>query len=302
MLERLPSGARIAIIRLRSLGDCVLTTPAIALLKQFRPDLKLAIVVEPRFAPIFEGNTDVDQILSPDLTAIARWRPGLAVNFHGGSKSIQLTLASRAPWRAGFAHFRLQSIYNVRIPRAQQILGVERKVHTVEHLASAMFYLGVPAADIPRARLFARTAAQSRPYAVIHPCASESGKTWPAAHFREVARYLRDRLELDPVFIAGAGESLAAFDGYRCMVGASLEEIKTLLAGATLFAGNDSGPAHMAAAFGIPVVVLFGESDAEIWGPWKTEASVLTSKRGIGTITSDQVTAAILAVTPQAAR
>ena len=60
----------------------------------------------------------------------------------GGTRSAQLTIASRSPTRAGFEHFRFQQIYNVRIPRAQQILNVDRKVHTAEHLASAMFYLG----------------------------------------------------------------------------------------------------------------------------------------------------------------
>src|SRR5579872_3423931 len=62
LLERLPSGSRIAVIRLRSLGDCVLTTPALALLKQHRPDLKISVIVEPRFAAIFEGNLDVNEI------------------------------------------------------------------------------------------------------------------------------------------------------------------------------------------------------------------------------------------------
>ena len=58
-------------IRLRSLGDCVLTTPALALLKKHRPDLKITVVVEPRFAALFEGNPDVDEIRSGML----RWRP-----------------------------------------------------------------------------------------------------------------------------------------------------------------------------------------------------------------------------------
>ena len=58
-LARLDPGSHVAIIRLRSLGDCVLSTPAIHLLKQARPDLKIAVVVEPRFAEVFEGNPDV---------------------------------------------------------------------------------------------------------------------------------------------------------------------------------------------------------------------------------------------------
>ncbi|MGI8744005.1 MAG: glycosyltransferase family 9 protein [Bryobacteraceae bacterium] len=298
VLPRLPSGARAAIVRLRSLGDCVLTTPAIRLLKETRPDLEIAIVVEPRFAPIFANNPDIDQILNPDLTSVARFRPELTLNLHGGARSVQLTVASRARWRAGFAHFRLQSIYNVRIPRAQEILNSERKVHTAEHLASAMFFLGVPFADIPRARLFAgkmptANIPSAPAYAVIHPAASASDKTWPAERFLEIASYLQHQLSLDPVFIAGPDESLAPFEQYRTVSGAPLEQIKSLLAGATLFVGNDSGPAHMAAAFGVPVVVLFGSSDPDIWSPWKTEAVVLRSDDGIASIATDQVINAI---------
>jgi ADP-heptose:LPS heptosyltransferase len=277
-LQRLPPGSRVTIIRLRSLGDCVLTTPAIALLKAYRPDLVISIVVEDRFAPIFDGNPAIDAILSPSTLAIARWRADLAINFHGGSTSSQLTFASRARFRAGFEHFRFRALYNIQIPRAQNILGVDRKVHTAEHLASAMFFLGVPSREVPRASLFAAPPAVSRPYAVIHPKASAPEKTWPAANFLQVAKQLQREWSLEPVFIAGPDESLDEFQDFRCLRGASLTEIKTLLSGAALFVGNDSGPAHMAAAFGLPVIVLFSASDPVIWAPWKTESAVLTSK------------------------
>jgi ADP-heptose:LPS heptosyltransferase len=62
VLERLPPGARIAVIRLRSLGDSVLTTPALRLLKSHRPDLRVTVIVEPRFAAVFSENPDVDSI------------------------------------------------------------------------------------------------------------------------------------------------------------------------------------------------------------------------------------------------
>jgi len=51
ILDRLPEASRVAIIRLRSMGDSVLTTPALHILKQTRPDLKIAVVVEDRFCP-----------------------------------------------------------------------------------------------------------------------------------------------------------------------------------------------------------------------------------------------------------
>ena len=161
LLERLPSGSRIAVIRLRSLGDCVLTTPALALLKTHRPDLRIGVVVEDRFRAVFEGNPHVDEILPPAARAVAKWRPQMALNFHGGSRSMWLTAASGAEIRAGFAHHAYSFLYNAKIPRAQEILGEERRVHTAEHLASAMFWMGVPRTEIPRARLSAGADASS---------------------------------------------------------------------------------------------------------------------------------------------
>src|SRR5580692_4265659 len=204
VFERLAPGARVAIIRLRSLGDCVLTTPALSLLKQARPDLQMAVVVEDRCAPVFTGNPDVDQILGPNAGAVSRFRPQLALNVHGGATSVRLMLAAASGLRAGFGHFRFQPMYNVRIPRAQEILNVDRKVHTAEHLASAMFYLGVPQTEIPRARLFAAPSVRTRPYAVLHSFASEPSKTWPAENFLAVARHVNANLGLDPLFIGGS--------------------------------------------------------------------------------------------------
>ena len=64
------------------------------------------------------------------------------------------------------------------------------------------------------------------------------------------------------------------------------------MAGAQLFIGNDSGPAHIAAAFGVPVVVLFGPSDPVNWAPWRTEGHVLTNPDAIGVISVEEVVVA----------
>jgi heptosyltransferase III len=291
ILDRLPRNSRVAILRLRSLGDSVLTTPAIRILKQARPDLEIAVVVEDRFRAIFEDNPDIGLILPPEPGPLRQWRPVLCLNLHGGTRSMWLTVLSGARYRAAFAHFRHQFVYNIRIPRAQEILGVERKVHTAEHLASAMFFLGAPLTEIPRAKLFAGPARREcSPGActVIHPVAAAPDKTWPAEGFLRVAQHVRE-----PVFIGGPGENLSRFDAHRTLVGASLAEIKQLLSGAALFIGNDSGPAHMAAAFGLPVVVIFGSSDPDIWSPWRTMSEMVTSPGGIAAVEPSQVLDAI---------
>ncbi len=124
VLDRLPSGARVAIIRLRSLGDCVLTTPALSLLKQARPDFEIAVVVEDRFrAGVRRESGCRSNPRAQRRAALARFRPQLALNLHGGATSVRLMLAAASGLRAGFGHFRFQPMYNVRIPRAQEILG-----------------------------------------------------------------------------------------------------------------------------------------------------------------------------------
>jgi heptosyltransferase III len=281
LLDRLPSGARVAVIRLRSLGDCVLTTPALALLKAYRPDLKISVIVEPRFAPVFEDNPDVDE------TREAACAADLTLNLHGGTRSMVLTAATRAKIRCGFAHHRCGFVYSHKIPRAQEILKVDRRVHTAEHLASAMFWLGVPQTEIPRARLFAPPSEIAAPYTVIHPFASAADKTWPAARFVEIAKRTRC------VFLGGPEDDVSPFSAFEVWKNAPLIRVKSLISGAQLFLGNDSGPAHIAAAFGIPVVVLFGSSDPVTWAPWRTESQVLTSRDGIAAISIDDVLSAM---------
>jgi len=308
VLECLPRGSRVAILRLRSLGDSVLTTPALDILKRARPDLRVAVMVEDRFRAIFEENSDVDAILPPDLGALRRMAPRLCLNLHGGTRSAWMTALAGARYRAGFGHFRRQFVYNVRIPRAQQILGVERKVHTAEHVASAMFYLGAPKCEIPRAKLAPTSdagetacatnasrvpamvgqAVSPANHAVLHPFASGPGKTWRADGFLAIAEHLKQS-GTDPVFIGGPGDNLSPFRNFRTISGAPLAEIKQLLATASLFVGNDSGPAHMAAAFGLPVVVIFGASDPAIWGPWRTASEVVTAPGGIAHVEAAQV-------------
>ena len=213
------------------------------------------------------------------------------MNLHGGPRSAQLTVASLARLRAGFEHFQFRLIYNLLISKPQPTLQIDRKAHTAEHIASAVIWLGVPLQEIPPARLFADPSreAAARQTVVIHPFASAADKSWPADRFLVLAAHAG----LDLIFIGAASDDMTPFRGFRCVQGADLEQVKTLLANATLFIGNDSGPAHMAAAFGVPSLIFFGNSDLDLWRPWKTEAAVLSDPAGIHAITLDRAVAAL---------
>jgi ADP-heptose:LPS heptosyltransferase len=290
----LAGAARVLIVRLRSLGDCVLSTPAIRLLKQSQPKTEIGVVVQMEWQAVFEGNPDVSQIIPPSLRAVWGFDPRVCIDFHGGNTAARLTFMSGAKYRAGFTHFKRRTAYNVRIPTAQSILNCTRKVHTAEHMASAMFHLGVEKCEVPRARLFATPGGAGRsPYAVIHPVAATPEKTWRSDGFLRVAEYLREHHRIDSVFIAGKDQDLSAFTGWQTISGARLNEIKSLIAGASLFVGNDSGPAHIAAAFGVPPVVIFGPSDPVIWGPWGTRGEVVQADGPIGNVPVERVIEAV---------
>jgi len=154
-----------------------------------------------------------------------------------------------------------------------------------------MFWMGVPQAEIPRAKLSAKARPAYTPYLVMHPFASTPGKAWPLEQFVSVADHLRAQGR-EPMILAGPADDVSAFSRFQVFRNAPLAEVKNLVSGAALFIGNDSGPAHIAAAFGIPVVVLFGPSNPVTWAPWRTEARVLTCEGSIDRITVDEVLAA----------
>jgi len=302
ILPGLPSGARILLVRLRSIGDIVLLTPALRMLKAWRSDLRVSVVVEARFDELLEDNPDVDEILSPGEGAgwgklfararavreIRKRRFAVCVNLHGGPTSTLLARWSGAACKVGFHHYRSRGTYDFLVPDAKVMLG-QASVHTAELQAAALFYLGLPRGPVPRARLFVKPEharwwaerreemgiAAAQQYAILHPAALYASKQWPAERFAQLGAWLESAMRLSPVFVCGPGEQAvldaieqAAAARIRRLERASLGQLAAVLAGARLFVGNDSGPAHMAAALEKPVAVIFGSSSSGIWGPW----------------------------------
>jgi ADP-heptose:LPS heptosyltransferase len=181
--------------------------------------------------------------------------------------------------------------YNIRIGRAQQILGVNRTVHTAEHLASAIFAMGAPLCDVPAARLCAGPSPLQGRYAVLHPFASTPEKRWPSERFCELARYLQ-LWNIKPIFLAGGADDASPFHPHQVFQG-SLTEAKAVISKALVFIGNDSGPAHIAAAFRVPSVVLFSSSNPAIWGPWRTESEIVVAPDGFTKVSVSRVIAAL---------
>jgi heptosyltransferase III len=303
LLTELPQRSRILIVRLRSLGDLVLETPVIAAMHEFRPDLRLSILVEPRFEPIFEGNAAVSETIASEeffqtVRKLRRRRFSVAYNQHGGPRSALLTAASGADVRVGWKGFQFSFLYNVQVPDAREFYE-DPIVHTVEHRISQLYGTGLPRGPIPRAQLFPqddaiesveKTLAErgirpSSPYAVMQPGARLPGMRWPVANFTELARWLRDRHGIASVVNLGPGDAEIWADVHREMHECILipqpldvRQMIALIAGARIFIGNDSGPAHIAAAAQIPAVVIYSLTNPAQWHPWKSPYRALHTR------------------------
>lgn len=320
VLSRLAPEASIVLVRLRSLGDTVLVTPAFSLLRRAMPRASIHVAMEERFADLLAGQPDIDGVvrLATGAGALGKarlvrelraLRPSLCIDMHGGTTAAWCTALSGARWRAGFAHFRQRWAYNVRIPRPQAVLGRDENesVHTAEHHAAAIMHLGGRLESIPGARLAVAPADADRPYAILHAGATYATKTWQLSHFLALADLLQRRHGLEPVFVAGPDEAdlAAKLAGSQVRQGLPLPDLMSLLAGARLFVGNDSGPAHIAAAFDVPCVTIFGSSNSKIWHPWKTRHRVVETAWDCKPCPGDRCYAfdeprCILSVTPDA--
>ncbi|MFZ3217380.1 MAG: glycosyltransferase family 9 protein [Candidatus Acidiferrales bacterium] len=301
LLPALPRGAEILIIRLRSLGDLVLETPSIAALHAWRPDLRISVLVEPRFAPVLEGNPAIAELvtsrgLGETAFELLRRKFPVVYNQHGGPRSAMLTGASGAAARVGWAGYQYSFLYNVGVPDAKDFYGAGA-VHAVEHRISQFYWTGLPRGPIPRAEVFPRAGAiasvagklaqkgigAGEPYALLQPGARLPGMRWPAARFVEIARWLRDERGIASVVNLGARDEEVAAEVQReignCAVildsQLDIRELIALIAGSRIFVGNDSGPAHVAAALQRPSVVLFSLTDPVQWRPWQAEHRVV---------------------------
>ena len=289
----------VLLIRLRSIGDTVLTTPSLFALKRFLPQARIDILLEDWVAPVLEGFPHVDNVITlkrNSTTARARVARQLrslnydvAYNLHGGTTATLLTRASGARRRVGLKTYQYSRLYTHLAP-SPLLLWKRDRTHSVEQQLALLGWTGVPVSDRPPTHLaVVEDAAASvtkrlreagwneqMPLAVIHPAAAFATKQWAVEKFARVMEHLAAKGFSVVVITAPAEAPLATELGSTSSASAisfsdlSLPEVTALASRARLFVGNDSGIAHIAAAVGLPSVVIFGSSNTAHWSPWAT--------------------------------
>jgi predicted lipopolysaccharide heptosyltransferase III len=294
---------KVLLIRLRSIGDTVLSTPSLFALKRFLPHAEIDILVEDWVAPILENHPHATNVvvlerggMRPRLRVareIRATRYDVVYNLHGGTTATFLTRATGAPHRVGFKTYQYAQLHNHQSPSASLLWG-QQKTHSVEQQLALLGWTGVPVSDRPRTHLgvtsdaagsitrrLAEAGLEDRKIALIHPAAAFATKQWAMHNFARVVESLADRGYASVAIGAPHERGLLDALSDETSVGIvtfelPLPEVAALAARAQLFVGNDSGIAHIAAAVGTPSVVIFGSSNVVNWRPWnKAPAEVV---------------------------
>jgi len=276
-------------------GDTVMATPTLRALREGLPDARLVGVVKPQVAPTLDGTTWLDDLVRFDprgrdrsCQTLAVWRrlrserADVAVLLPNSLRSGLLALAAGIPRRLGYDKGGRGILLTDRLPVPRDARGGRLPVPAVEYYLALARRLGVQAgstrlelastADDEAAADDAwRQLGLSRDRRVV--CLNNGGafgpaKSWPIGHFAALARRLASEAGVQVLMVCGPSEREAARAvvdqaGHPDVVSLadiapSLGLTKACVRRSSLMITTDSGPRHFAAAFGVPVITLFG--------------------------------------------
>jgi heptosyltransferase-3 len=282
------SRGKILVIRGGAIGDFILTLPAIAALRRNFPDAYLEVLGYPHIAQLALAGGLVDRVESIGSRALA--------GFFARNGELAEELVDY------FSEFDLIVSYlydpdqifrtNVsRCTRAQFITGPHRPherstIHATQLYLKPLEHLAIFDADpVPRLRMGVDSATPSPPLfrnaeanervLALHPGSGGEHKNWPEAKWAELLQNLINETSFNLLLVGGEaeGERLqrlgAALPPARVRVAQSrpLAELARMLRQCAGFIGHDSGISHLAAAVGLPGLILWGETTEEIWRP-----------------------------------
>jgi len=283
---------RFLIVRLGALGDVVHAIPVAAALRQRFPGAQIDWLVDPRYVELVQMVRGVDRAVPIDLRApLAAWttvgalrrrRYHAAIDLQGLVKSAALARVAGAVWTIGFAaaHLReplARKFYTAHVDPGASGHIIRRNLALLEPLGIRSDRLAFPLTVEPTIAADAAIAAVGGPFALINPGAAWPNKRWPAERFGAVARALLEGDGLGSLVLWGPGEERLAEDIVAQANGAAtlapptaIADIVPLAARARLVISGDTGPLHLAAAVGAPIVGVYGPTDPARNGPWLT--------------------------------
>ena len=309
---------RLVVLKSCCLGDALEATPLIGALRRAYPDARLVAGVGRWSRPALCNNPDLDGLL--DLEDIGVGRPHAAAytrvvrRLRAGHFDVALVLdrtplltmlplLAGIPVRAGIDSAGRGFPLNVRIPwtaveqeaalflRVGQALGAPIE-------GAHLIFAPTPEENASVARLWNAAGLDGERVAALAPGGGQNpgmtfhAKRWPPARYAALADHLHEEHGLR-VVLAGSTDDVVVTAEVRRLTRAPVVDLagKTggfgalgaLFARCALFVGNDSGPMHLAAAVGAPVVAIFGPTDPAVYTPFSPRIVALRGPHGEST-------------------
>jgi heptosyltransferase-2 len=290
------------------LGDAVMTTPALAAVREGFPDARIVLLARPLVAELFRHHPDVDEVMAyerPGRHDGALGRLRLAVELRrrrfDGALLLQnafdaalIAFLGRIPERAGYPTDGRRILLTLPVPLTPAIL--ER--HEVEYYLCLLDGLGIPR-PVPASLKLAVTEEEKEamatrlaslgiergaPIVAINPGATYgSAKRWYPDRFAAVADALSAEWGASVVVVGSTAEAPLAGEIEAAtrpppinLAGkTTVRELMALLSLSSFLVTNDSGPMHIGAALGVPLVAIFGPTDWRRTSPWTSLAKVV---------------------------
>ncbi|MBI4432808.1 MAG: lipopolysaccharide heptosyltransferase II [Candidatus Omnitrophica bacterium] len=287
-------GLRVLFIRLDRIGDLALSLPAVEAVKEQFPNAHLSLMTRSYTQDLLQGHPLLDEVIPYRYEKGGRHRSLLGYwrflkeirrrNFdvvfilHPSTRSHLLPALAGIPYRVGFDS-RLPFLLTHRAADRRH----EGKRHESEYTLDVVRAFGVQSSPDKKFEIPLTAYDIQKPKSggmiALHPGASCPSKRWPQERYAELARQLKEKLGLPIALIGGKeemelGKALSSRlgDGVVDLTGRlSLRELTIFLKSCRLLISNDSGPVHVAAAVGTPVLTLFGRNAAGLsaarWKP-----------------------------------
>lgn len=287
------------IVRLGALGDLVHAMPVVSALRAACPEARIGWIVHPRFVPLLALVDGLDRVHPLDrrtgaaaIREVRREHYDVCLDLQGLLKSAAVARLSGARRVIGFSRPWLRE---PAAALAYSETGGDGSGHVIAKNLSLLARLGVAAGPprfslrIPDGPVVPCTRQilglpPGAPFALLNPGAAWPNKRWPAERFGALAQSVRRRFGLPSTVLWGPDEATLAAAVVRASDGAAamapqttMVEMLALAHAARIVVSGDTGPLHLAAAAGTPVVGLFGPTPPARNGPWDPADRVVST-------------------------
>lgn len=299
---------RILVVKLRHLGDVLLTTPVFSQLKRAIPRAEIDAYIYEEARPMLEGHPAISGVIGYDrnwkkkgflyrfykelslMRMIRKKGYDLVVNLTEGDRGVFIAKISKAKIRVGFSpKGKWQKKFITHV--VKHCPGLR---HTVERNLDALRRIGIFPKEDERELFFQikddllesmREKVGKAPFILIHPTSRWRFKCWSIANMRTLIEHLLmmgkkvvltagpDLIETAMVETIAEGLNVDVFAGKT-----TLKELGALILLSELLICVDSVPLHMASALKSPVVALFGPTSDVTWGPWMNPKARIVSQ------------------------